>query len=122
MRFRSLGRRSQAIDRSFSLALLALLGTAVLNLTLMAQWALLAWWAPRQLPLLPFRSSGSARAGLDLGVDAARLALPGWGWDDLQTAGFSVLLAQTLITALLAPMLCSLQLLLWRQLGGMGRR
>jgi hypothetical protein len=33
-----------------------------------------------------------------------------------------VLLAQTLITALLAPMVCSLQLLLWRQLGGTGRR
>ncbi len=32
------------------------------------------------------------------------------GWSQLQT-----LLAQTLLTALLAPMLCSLQLLLWRQ-------
>jgi hypothetical protein len=102
--------------------LLALLGTAFLNLTLMAQWALLAWWAPRQLPLLPFRSSSAVRGGLDFGVDAARLALPGWDWDDLQGAGLSVLLTQTLITALLAPMLCSLQLLLWRQLGGTGRR
>ncbi|MFN7901096.1 MAG: rod shape-determining protein MreD [Synechococcaceae cyanobacterium] len=118
-----LGRRSPAIERSFSLALLALLGTAFLNLTLMAQWALLAWWSLRQLPLLPFRSSGSPRAAvLDLGVDAAQLALPGWGWDDLHAAGLSVLLAQTLITALLAPMLCSWQLLLWRQLGGAGRR
>ena len=32
------------------------------------------------------------------------------GWSQLHT-----LLAQTLLTALLAPMLCSLQLLLWRQ-------
>ncbi|MEB3360575.1 MAG: rod shape-determining protein MreD [Synechococcaceae cyanobacterium] len=117
-----LGRRSATIERSFSLGLLALVGTAFLNLTLMAQWAMLAWWAPRQLPLLPFRSSSAVRAGLDLGVDAARLALPGWDWDDLQGAGLSVLLAQTMITALLAPMLCSLQLLLWRQLGGTGRR
>jgi hypothetical protein len=62
------------------------------------------------------------RAGLDFGVEAARLALPGWGWDDLRGAGLSVLLAQTLITALLAPMVCSLQLLLWHQLGGTGRR
>jgi hypothetical protein len=117
-----LGRRSPAIERSFSLAVLALLGTAFLNLSLMAQWALWAWWAPRQLPLLPFRSSIAVRAGLDFGVEAARLALPGWGWDDLRDAGLSVLLAQTLITALLAPMVCSLQLLLWRQLGGTGRR
>ncbi|SBO43995.1 rod shape-determining protein MreD [Cyanobium sp. NIES-981] len=44
-------------------------------------------------------------------------------------ASLHTLAAQTLITALLAPMLCSLQLLLWRQqapglrtdLGGMGR-
>jgi hypothetical protein len=117
-----LGRRSPPIERSFSLALLALLGTAFLNLSLMAQWALLAWWAPRQLPLLPFRSSGALRAGLDFGVEASRLALPGWDWDDLRGAGLSILLAQTLITALLAPMVCSLQLLLWRQLGGTGRR
>jgi len=34
-----------------------------------------------------------------------------------------VLLARTLLTALLAPVLCSLQLLLWRQQGGgVGRR
>ncbi|MEB3168978.1 MAG: rod shape-determining protein MreD [Cyanobium sp.] len=117
-----LGRRSPRLERSFSLALLALLGTAFLNATLMAQWALLTWWGQRQLPLQPFRSSGVGRAGLDLGIDAARLALPGWGWDDLQSVGLFVLLAQTLLTALLAPMLCSLQLLLWRQLAESGRR
>jgi hypothetical protein len=44
------------------------------------------------------------------------LALPGWSWEDLAGAGLHALLAQTLLTALLAPILCSLQLLLWRQL------
>ena len=35
----------------------------------------------------------------------------------------ALLLARTLLTALLAPVLCSLQLLLWRQQGGgVGRR
>ena len=58
----------------------------------------------------------------DQGVNPALLALPGWRWDDLAGAGLRVLLAQTLITALLAPMLCSLQLLLWRQLGSGWRR
>jgi hypothetical protein len=46
----------------------------------------------------------------------ALLALPGWSWEDLAGAGLHALLAQTLLTALLAPILCSLQLLLWRQL------
>jgi len=78
-----LGRRGTPIERSFSLGLLALLGTLLLDLSLLAQWA---------------------------------LAAPGRSWDDLASAGLHVLLAQTLLTALLAPMLCSLQLLLWRQL------
>jgi rod shape-determining protein MreD len=39
--------------------------------------------------------------------------LGGGGWPRLQT-----LLAQTLLTALLAPMLCSLQLLFWRRRDG----
>ncbi|MEB3200711.1 MAG: rod shape-determining protein MreD [Synechococcaceae cyanobacterium] len=115
-----LGRRSTPIERSFGLGLLALLGTAALNLTLMLQWALLEWWAWRQTPH-PL-SSGSLAAGPDGGVDAGWLAQPGWRWDDLAGAGLHVLLAQTLLTALLAPMLCSLQLLLWRQLGATVRR
>ena len=49
-------------------------------------------------------------------VDGDRVKIPGWLVEDLLHAGLYVLLAQTLITALLAPMLCSLQLLLWRQL------
>lgn len=72
-----LGRRGAPIERSFSLGLLALLGTALLGASLALQQLL-------------------------------------WGLSSTATA--HTLLAQTLLTGLLAPMLCSLQLLLWRQL------
>ncbi|MEO1003227.1 MAG: rod shape-determining protein MreD [Cyanobacteria bacterium J06638_7] len=72
-----LGRRGPPIERSFNLGLLALLGSALLALSL---WLQQLWWG----------QSG-----------------PG---------ALHTLLAQTLLTGLLAPMLCSLQLLLWRQL------
>ncbi|MEB3200739.1 MAG: rod shape-determining protein MreD, partial [Synechococcaceae cyanobacterium] len=114
------GRRSTPIERSFGLGLLALLGTALLNLSLMLQWTLLEWWWQRG-ETSPHAAGGLA-AGPDGGVDAAWLAQPGWRWDDLLGAGLHVLLAQTLLTALLAPMLCSLQLLFWRQLGATSRR
>ncbi|MFM7635714.1 MAG: rod shape-determining protein MreD [Cyanobacteriota bacterium] len=71
-----LGRRGTRIERSFSLGLLALLGTLLLGGTLLAQFA---WLGEAGRPLL------------------------------------RTLLAQSLLTGLLAPMLCSLQLLLWRQ-------
>lgn len=71
-----IGRRGPQIERSFSLGLLALLGSLVLGGTLLAQFA---WLGEAGRPQL------------------------------------HTLLAQTLLTALLAPMLCSLQLLLWRQ-------
>ncbi len=72
-----LGRRGAPIERSFSLGLLALLGTALLGASLALQQLL-------------------------------------WGLSSAATV--HTLLAQTLLTGLLAPMLCSLQLLLWRQL------
>jgi rod shape-determining protein MreD len=72
-----LGRRGAPIERSFSLGLLALLGTALLGVSLALQQLL-------------------------------------WGLSSAATV--HILLAQTLLTGLLAPMLCSLQLLLWRQL------
>ncbi|TVS04746.1 MAG: rod shape-determining protein MreD [Cyanobium sp. PLM2.Bin73] len=72
-----LGRRRAPIERSFSLGLLALLGTALLG---------------------------------------ASLALQQLVWGLSSPAAVHTLLAQTLLTGLLAPMLCSLQLLLWRQL------
>ena len=71
-----IGRRGPQIERSFSLGLLALLGSLMLGGTLLAQFALLGEVGRPQL---------------------------------------HTLLAQALLTALLAPMLCSLQLLLWRQ-------
>jgi rod shape-determining protein MreD len=115
-----MGRRAPPIQRSFSLGLLALLGTALLGLTLMLQWGVLDWFGTREA-----LQSGGAVAGRSLGdpgVNPALLALPGWRWDDLVGVGLRVLFAQTLITALLAPMFCSLQLLLWRQLGSGWRR
>jgi hypothetical protein len=99
-----LGRKGRPIQRSFSLGLLALLGSFGLGLSLMLQWALL-WGLAR-------RSLGAAAAELQ----PALLALPGWSWEDLGGAGLQTLLAQTLLTGLLAPILCSLQLLFWRQL------
>ena len=73
-----LGRKGPPLERSFSLGLLALIGTFLLGLTLILQRLGL----PPQLPL-----AGSLRT----------------------------LLTQTLLTGLLAPMICSLLLLLWRQ-------
>ncbi|MFY8148440.1 MAG: rod shape-determining protein MreD [Prochlorococcaceae cyanobacterium] len=101
-----IGRRGRPIERSFSLGLLALLGSLLLNLSLWIQFALLA---RRQAEGI------TPAASPDLGVDPARFATPGWQLGDLLQAGLHTLLAQTLITALLAPMLCSLLLLLWRQ-------
>ena len=71
-----LGRKGLPIERSFSLGLLALLGAALLGLTLILQGA---WLGQLTAPVL-------------------------YTW-----------LAQTLLTALLAPMVCSLLLLAWRQ-------
>jgi rod shape-determining protein MreD len=76
-----LARRGPAIERSFSLGLLALLGSGLLGLSLLLQ------------------RHGS---GLLSGPPTAATSL-------------HTLLAQTLLTALLAPMICSLLLLLWRQ-------
>jgi rod shape-determining protein MreD len=117
--FGRIGRRSAPIQRSFSLALLALCGTALLDLSLMLQWVVRSWLSLREaLSLETFGGGLAAREG---GVNPALLAVPGWHGADLAAAGLHVLLAQTLITALLAPMICSLQLLLWRQLNPLGR-
>ena len=73
-----LGRCGVPIERSFSLGLLALLGTALLGASLLLQ-----------------------QHGLG--------ALP------LPLVGLHTLVAQSLITALIAPVLCSLLLLRWRR-------
>jgi rod shape-determining protein MreD len=77
-----IGRRAAPIDRSFSLGLLALMGTALLGASLMLQLHL-------------------------------RGALP------LPLIGWHILVAQCLITALLAPLVCSLLLLRWRQVASL---
>jgi len=73
-----LGRRGVPIERSFSLGLLALLGSALLGVSLLLQQH---WLGALPLPLV----------------------------------GLHTLVAQSLITALLAPVLCSLLLLRWRR-------
>jgi cell shape-determining protein MreD len=110
-----IGRRGPPIQRSFNLALLALLGTLLLDGSLMLQWAVRSWLGVSEA-LVPVEGSMTTLALREGGVQPALLALPGWLGEDLLRAGLYVLLAQTLITALLAPILCSLQLLLWRQL------
>ena len=77
-----IGRRGAPIERSFSLGLLALVGTALLGGSL---WLQLHWQGGLPLPL----------------------------------AGWHTLMAQTLITALLAPLVCSLLLLRWRQVASL---
>ncbi|MFN5698771.1 MAG: rod shape-determining protein MreD [Cyanobacteriota bacterium] len=115
-----IGRKGAPIQGSFNLALLALFGTLLLDLSLMIQWLLISW-RNHAAALVPYEGSAASGSVLDRGVNPAPLALPGWHWDDLAGAGLQVLLAQTLVTALLAPLLCSLQLLLWRQLGAAWR-
>jgi rod shape-determining protein MreD len=75
-----LGRRGLPIERSFSLGLLAMLGSLALGASLLLQFAFAGQW-------------------------------PASGWHSL--------LAQAVITALLAPMVCSLLLLRWRQVASL---
>ncbi|CAK6688407.1 rod shape-determining protein MreD [Synechococcus sp. BA-124 BA4] len=81
-----LSRRGPPIERSFSLGLLAMLGTALLGLSVLLQ----------------------------------RQAASGWA-SLLSAANLHTLLAQVLVTALLAPMICSLLLLLWRRHSAVAR-
>jgi hypothetical protein len=73
---------------------------------------------------LALRSSlgriGTTLAGGSL--DPALLAQPGWHASDLGMVGVHVLLARTLVTGLLAPVLCSLQMVLWRHQASGGWR
>jgi rod shape-determining protein MreD len=111
-----LARRARPVRGTLVLGLLALVGTLTLELTLVLQWLLRGWWRSAAV-IVPAESPSGGAAVLDPGVHPGPLALSGWHGPDLLGAGLHLLLAQTLLTALLAPMLCSLQLLLWRQLG-----
>ena len=106
-----LGRRGPPVERSFSLGLLAIVGCLLLDLTLVLQWIVASSLG---------RGEGHGPAH---GMDPALLAQPGWHLSDLSGAGLQVLLARMLVTGLVAPVLCSLQMVLWRQLvGGAWRR
>jgi rod shape-determining protein MreD len=105
-----LGRQGPPVERSFNLALLVLLGGLVLDGSLMLQ-ALVRSSLGRLGPALP----GGA-------MDPALLAQPGWHPADLLQAGPPLALARILLTALLAPVLCSLQMVLWRHQSGGWRR
>lgn len=106
-----IGRQGPPLERSFSLGLLAMLGCLLLDLSLMLQWLLSS-------------AFGRGEHGIGVaGIDASLLAQPGWHAADLNQAGLHVLLARMLITGLIAPVLCSLQMVLWRQVvGGSWRR
>ena len=100
------GRRIQGV---FNLALLALLGGFLLDLSLLLQWLvhdLLAAATPGSMPL---------QGALGRSHATVWSLSSGWRLEDLSGAGLHILFAQTLLTALLAPMLCSLQLLFWRR-------
>lgn len=101
-----IGRRGPPLERSFSLGLLAMLGCLLLDLSLVLQWL-----AGSVLGRAERVVSGD-------GIDASLLASPGWHAADLSEAGVHVVLARMLLTGLLAPVLCSLQLVLWRQVAG----
>lgn len=108
-----LGRQGPPIERSWNLALLALLGSLLLGASLWLQFGFQA--------LLASRGERLADPSGDLGVDPARFASPTWLPADLSSAGLQILLAQALVTGLLALPLCSLQLLLWRHRIGQSR-
>lgn len=94
-----LGRRFPPLERSFSLGLLAMIGSGLVGITLLLQFAL---FSPEGLlqGLREVPPSPSPR---------------GWTSSVLGLAGLQILGAQILSTGLLAPILCSLQLLFWRR-------
>jgi hypothetical protein len=112
-----LGRKGPPLRGTLVLGLLALVGTLLLEASLLLQWLMVSLWRSSAL-IQPVDGPSGGASVLDPGEHPGPLALPGWQPADLLGAGVHVILAQTLVTALLAPMLCSLQLLLWRQMGG----
>ena len=87
---------------------------------------LLGWWwgrlgqrppaIQRTLNLGLLAWIGSVTVGLSQLLQL--LILEGWSFDPwMRSWGLQTLLCQTLVTALLAPMLVSMQLLLWRKRG-----
>jgi rod shape-determining protein MreD len=88
-------------------------------LTQLPALALLGWWwgrLGRRGPPIERSFNLGLLALLGSALLGASLWLQQLWWGQFSAAALHTLLAQTLLTALLAPMLCSLQLLLWRHL------
>lgn len=87
-------------------------------LTQMPVLILLGWWWGRLGRGRPIRRSLSLGLLALLGTVllGASLILQQRLWQLQDPAAWHTLLAQSLLTALLAPLLCSLQLLLWRSI------
>jgi rod shape-determining protein MreD len=81
--------------------------------------ALLGWWwgrLGRRAPPIERSFNLGLLALLGTAVLGGSLWLQQLWWGQTNATALHTLLAQTLLTGLLAPMLCSLQLLLWRKL------
>ncbi len=79
----------------------------------------LGWWwgrLGRKAPPLERSFSLGLLALLGAALQGGSLWLQQLWWGEVNAAALHTLLAQTLLTGLLAPLVCSLQLLLWRQL------
>jgi rod shape-determining protein MreD len=81
--------------------------------------ALLGWWwgrLGRKAPPIERSFNLGLLALLGAALQGGLIWLQQLCWGATTVAALHTLLAQTLLTALLAPLLCSLQLLFWRQL------
>ncbi|MCH9715415.1 MAG: rod shape-determining protein MreD [Cyanobacteria bacterium] len=80
---------------------------------------LLGWWwgrLGRRSPPIERSFNLGLLALLGAALQGGAIWLQQLWWGETHGAGLHTLLAQTLLTGLLAPLVCSLQLLLWRQL------
>ncbi len=113
------------VDGAFSGALAGLALALVLDglhpgpLTQVPVLVVLGWWwgrLGRKAPPLERSFSLGLLALLGAALLGGSLWLQQLWWGEVNAAALHTLLAQTLLTGLLAPLVCSLQLLLWRQL------
>lgn len=113
------------VDGALSGALAGLALALVLDglhpgpLTQVPVLVVLGWWwgrLGRKAPPLERSFSLGLLALLGAALLGGSLWLQQLWWGEVNAAALHTLLAQTLLTGLLAPLVCSLQLLLWRQL------
>lgn len=80
--------------------------------------ALLGWWwgrLGRSGPVIERSFNLGLLAVLGTALVGGSLWIQQLGWGQASLGSLHTLLAQSLLTGLLAPMVCSLQVLLWRQ-------